>query len=105
GDKRVGDGDNLVARAHARGQQGQLQRVGAAGAGNRVGGSAVRREVTLERIDKVAANELRLIDNVFENGGNILAHLFLLGAQIDKGYVHESSPVRVCSVWIQRAWR
>jgi hypothetical protein len=83
GEGESGDQDR-VARAHAERHESQCQRIGAARAGDRVGGAAERGQARLELGDLGAHDVLPVRENAGNRGIQSVPDPRLLGFQIDE---------------------
>ncbi len=77
GDEGVRNGDDDVARFHARGGQSEADRVRAAGDANAVFGVAIGGEFIFEIFDHRAADEAGGADNFLEYGGQLLLEFLM----------------------------
>ncbi len=84
GDEGEAGGDHLVARADAQRHQGDLQGVGAVGAGDAVAGAGEGAQALLQFGHLRAEDVLAVVEDAADAGLDALADALLLGLQVDE---------------------
>ncbi len=85
GVESVGDGDDLIAGADARGEQGEVQGAGAGVDADGVGDLAIGGEFFFEGGDGRAEDEVVVVENGADGGVDLLPHFAGFGLKIEQG--------------------